>query len=171
MRNISFVVILSCAILTGCRKHRIVSPPPPPPSMASNTLIEGAVFKGSGTWAYFERGTTRSLTATPTGRAINWSYRYSGSPRGSGSTSSGFGLSDPSDPWFIYVEAPNRLWFFDGSRHLSYRNWNPDETGDAIVDGTLKLPVSDIPSGLVPHLPAELQKLFPPVNTKPRPSI
>jgi hypothetical protein len=83
-------------------------------------------------------------------------------------------LSSPSDPWFIFVESPQRLWFFNGSGELNYNlsDHGGSRGGPAISSGKL-LPTNErIPQELIPHLPPELQKLFPPVPPKEdRPSF
>ena len=169
MRSSLILTLLAVTALTGCRKHRVVVSPPAAPAASANTLVEGTVIKSAGTWAHSERGSHCTFTAGPAGAGIHWSYQFSGS-KGNGTTSSSFSLSSPTTPWFIYVESPERLWFFSGE-NLYYHRWDPDGSGNAIIGGTLKMNPEDVPSGLVPHLPAELQKLFPPVDNKRRPSI
>lgn len=171
MRSFFFLSILLTAMpLTACRKHSVTISPPPPAPTPANTLVAGTLIKGSGTWTHSELGTNRSFTATVVGSGVNWKYHHSGPGRG-GSTSTGFPLAKPSDPWFIYVGSPDHLWIFDGSSELTFWRWEPDERGDAITNGVLKIAPEEVPAGLVPHLPAGLQKLLPAEATKPRPSI
>ena len=82
-------------------------------------------------------------------------------------------LSTPTDPWFVFVEAPERLWFLNGKDNLFCRLTEGAGTRsvDVISGGTLKPEGEPIPPELVPRLPAELQKLVPAPTAKRRPSI
>ncbi len=174
MRCFLFITLLISAALTACTKRHVGASvgTPPPYSGPANTLVEDTLIQSTGTWHYTERDLTRILTAS-TGAAgtIDWKFQYAG-PRGSGSMSSSITRTSPADPWFIYVESPGKLWFFDGTRMLTYRSWEGhDDAGDAIIDGKLKVNATDIPSELIQHLPDDLRKLFPDGGSKPRPSI
>lgn len=103
---------------------------------------------------------------------MTWSYEHSG-PGGSGSNSSAIRAA-ASSPWFIYVEVPERIWIFDGRKSLFCHT--EDSTGssgylNAIGGGVLLDDSGEVPAGLIQHLPADLQKLFPDGGAKPRPSI
>lgn len=167
---ILLAIVLPFTFLTGCRKHR-ATVSPPPASTRANTLVGGTVIKSAGAWEHSDGRENRTLTTNSYGRGIQWKYRSIGR-NGNNTLSSSISLNSPADPWFIYVESPEELWFFDGGGQLSYRKWDrSDESGYAIYDGILKASPENVPSGLIPHLPPDLQKLFPAEATKPRPSI
>src|SRR5690606_251021 len=93
--------------------------------------------------------------------------------RPGGSSSGGYGNSIPlpaaATAWFIFVESPDRLWFFNGSSKLTFHHSDTGSgvsSGPAIVDGKLRPDSPPIPAELLPRLPAELQKLIP---TEPPP--
>jgi hypothetical protein len=91
-----------------------------------------------------------------------------------GTNSSGMSLSSPSDPWFIFVESPKRLWFFDGRDELTYSlsDRGGSRSGPAIYSGKLQPTDEKIPTDLILLLPPDLQKQFPPVEPKTeRPSF
>ena len=109
---------------------------------------------------------------TVSGRRIEWKRTAVNSPR-SGSNSSAITLAKESAPWFIYVETPDSLWFFDGHWNLSYVRWHKSGRDDVMVinAGKLEGPPEEVPAGMIPHLPTEMQKLFPAGSNKRRPSI
>lgn len=129
----------------------------------------GLVIAKGGSWASPQSKDYRYFSAR-VGTGVEWLYQWS-LPGDNGSTKETLALSSPSVPWFVYVESRTRLWFFDGEKNLTYRRWEPSvETGDAIIDGVLKIPAAEVPADLVPNLPQPLQKYFP-KGAKPRPSI
>lgn len=175
MRFFVLSSLMICAVLTGCRKHRVIVPPPPPPSSTSgNTLVAGTVIKGGGSWTYVS-GSVRHVMSTTTRSSppgVEWHYMIMDRGGGSGDSSTLL-LTAPSDPWFIYVEEPGHLWFFNGAGHLVERQWNggSEEPTDMITNGALTGDRSLVPPELVPLLPDNLQKLFPARSNQPRPSI
>lgn len=173
MRSISIFFLAACMLLAGCRKkHRIPMPLPPGASAATNTLVPGALIKGGGTWTYTEGHTWRLLTTTPKGSQVAWNYEIS-HDNGSRGHSSVMVLASPSAPWFVYVESPERLWFFNGTGYLDLTEGPKDGHGTtvAITRGKLEIPPGEVPAALIPLLPAELQKLFPAKAPQPPPSI
>lgn len=172
------VIFLALAIglgLCGCRPRKVVAPPPPPTTAASaTTLVAGTVIRSGGSWSDVGSGTDHILSVTTRGKQVQWRHYVSRPGGGSkGNTSGSIDAGTPPGPWFIYVESPDRLWFFDGSSSLSYRIWQAgsSDAGDAIHGGTLKESTEPVPQELVPLLPENLQKLFPAEASKPRPSI
>jgi hypothetical protein len=167
--------LLITAAATGCRKTTVHTSTV---SSAPDTLIAGTVIKSSGSWtARTPKGSTK-LEVTVSGNSVNWTIsteekigRFGSS---SGSSSSGTSLSSPSDPWFVFVESPQRLWFFNGKDQLSYTvsDGGGSRSGPAILSGQLQPTTEVIPPEIAPHLPAGIRSLLPPVEpVEKRPSI
>jgi hypothetical protein len=168
--------LLITAAATGCRKtvHHTSTV-----STVPDTLIAGTVIKSAGSWtARTPKGSTK-LDLTVSGTSVNWSItteekigRFGSS---SGSSGSGMGLSSPSDSWFVFVEAPSKLWFFNGKDELTYKLLHANggsQDGKAIISGELHSSSPPAPSELVLLLPPDLRKLFPHVSPSgKRPSL
>jgi hypothetical protein len=168
--------LLIAATASGCRKSTSHTSTL---SAGPDTLIAGTVITSSGSWtARTPKGSTK-LDLTVSGTSINWSItteeKIGNFGSSSGSSASGMSLSSPSDPWFVFVESPQRLWFFDGKDELSYSIRNPGgggSGGQSIFDGTLLSGSPAVPRELVLQLPPDLKKLFPPVEPAgKRPSL
>jgi hypothetical protein len=145
---------------------------------APDTLIAGTIIRSAGTWSAHTSKTSQRLDVTVSGNSISWEVhdeeKLPGGGSSGGTSKSGMPLSSPSDPWFIFVESPTRLWFFNGSGDLTYSlsDGGGSRSGPAIHAGKLQPTNEQIPSDIVPHLPPELQKLFPPVEPESkRPSF
>lgn len=167
--------LLIAATATGCRKtvHRTSTV-----STVPDTLIAGTVINSAGTWSANSPKGSQHLKVTVGGTSISWSLDTremlpGGGSRG-GSSSSGMSLSSPSDPWFIFVESPQRLWFCDGKDKLSYSisDGGGSRSGPAIFAGKLQPTTEVIPPEIAPHLPAGIRNLLPPAEpVEKRPSI
>jgi hypothetical protein len=159
------LLLLSLALLasTACRK---TSTTRSSTVATPDTLIPGTFITTSGKFTHTEGRTIRSLDVTQSGRSLSLDYRYleempSGGTSGSTSTNRG-SISSPTDPWFIYVESPERFWLFDGKSVL--RTFHPeDTTGPVISSGKVDRSDAKVPAEVILRLPAELQKLLPPV--------
>ncbi len=168
--------LLITTAATGCRKvvHRTSAV-----LIVPDTLVAGTVINSAGTWSANTPDGSQHLVVTVSGTSISWSLEtremHPGGGSSSGSSSSGMSLSSPSDPWFIFVESPQRLWFFNGKDGLDYRFRSPDggsEGGTSIFSGELHTASPPVPNELVPHLPPELRKLLPHVTPSgKRPSL
>jgi hypothetical protein len=118
------------------------------------------------------------LNVTLSGNSLSWTVtteeKFPGGGTTGGESSSGMSLSSPSDPWFVFVESPQRLWFFDGKGNLIYSlsGSGGSRNGPAISAGKLQPTNEKIPGDLILLLPPDLQKQFPPVEPKQeRPSF
>jgi hypothetical protein len=147
-------------------------------SSVPNTLLTGDFINKTGTYTYSDSGGSSKLDLTGGGTLINWSFEITRPLPGGGSSggTSGGSISpdDAGDPWFVYVETPQRLWFFDGTKGLDYslHDGSGGRGGPAIFEGKLQYSEHRVPDELIRKLPADLQKLFPPVlPAVPRPSI
>lgn len=143
-----------------------------------DTLIAGMVIRSAGTWAAHTATTSQKLDITVSGNSVSWTVsseeKLPGGGTGGGEGSSGMALSSPSDPWFVYIESPQRLWFFDGKGDLTYSltGSGGSRGGPAMSSGKLLPTDEKIPAEITPLLPADLQKLFPPIEPKTkRPSF
>lgn len=175
MRIPLLLLTLSLATL-GCR--RIVTVTSSTVVTTPDTLVAGTVIRSAGTWSAHTSTTSQKLDVTLSGTSVSWSVtteeKFPGGGTSGGSSSSGMSLSSPSDPWFIFVESPQRLWFFDGKGELTYSlsGSGGSRSGPAISSGKLQHTNEKIPSDLILLLPSDLQKLFPPVEPKQeRPSF
>lgn len=174
MRAALFFLTLLLATV-GCRRTVVHTTAV---ATTPDTLIAGTVIRSAGTWsAYTPKGSKR-LDVTISGNSISWQVAEEEKLPGGGSTtgtsSSGMSLSSPADPWFIFVESPQRLWFYDGREELTYSlsDRGGSRSGPAIISGELQSTNEKIPADLIPHLPPDWQKLFPPVEPKTeRPSL
>lgn len=167
MRCFLLTVLLMGAALSGCRKHSVVYSPPP--TASANTLVEGTLINAPGVWTHSNSGAVRILRVTLSGDIAKCDYEYH--DRGNVG-SSGLPLdASPPSKWFIYVESLERIWTFDGVDSLQCHLDDFNSTSIALSHGTLKVDPGEVPSDLIPRLPADLQKLFPTAPTKPRPSI
>lgn len=170
-----FTGLLITAAATGCRKtvHRTTTI-----STVPDTLIAGTLINSAGTWSANTPKGSQHLEVTVSGTSISWSLKIremhpDGGSSG-GSSSSGMSLSSPSDPWFIFVESPQRLWFFDGKDRLTYSisDGGGSRSGPAIFSGQLQPTTEVIPPEIAPHLPAGLRNLLPPAKpVETRPSL
>ena len=158
---------------SGCRRHTAIKPPPAP----ANTLLPGMFITADCNLRHTEKDRTLTLKADRRSNAVHWNYTIairnrhgSGGSSGSGSA---INLSSPSAPWFIYVEGPDRIWFFDGKDGLIYgiAEGNNFRSDASISGGQLEPKSATIPPEIIPRLPAELQKVVPAPSTKRRPSI
>lgn len=175
MRIGLLLLTLSLATL-GCR--RTITVTSSTTVTTPDTLITGMVIRSAGTWSAHTATTSQKLDVTVSATSVSWSVakeeKLPGGGTGGASGSSGLSLSSPSDPWFIFVESPQRLWFFNGSGDLNYNlsDHGGSRGGPAIASGKLLPTDEKIPADLILLLPPDLQKLFPPVEPKTeRPSF
>ena len=175
MRIGLLLLTLSLATL-GCRRTATVTSSST--VTTPDTLIAGTVIRSAGSWSAHTATTSHKLDVTVSGNTVSWEVnseeKLPGGGTGGGSGSSGMSLSAPSDPWFIYVESPQRYWFFDGTGALTYSlsGSGGSRGGPAMVSGKLLPTDEKIPQDLIPLLPPDLQKLFPPIEPKTeRPSF
>lgn len=168
--RIAFLLLTLSLATIGCRKSITYSTSAA--VTTPDTLVKGTIIRSAGTWSAHSPKGSQTLEVTVSGTSISWEItseeKHPGGGSSSGTGSSGMTLSAPSDPWFIYVETPQRLWFFDGKDALSYSlsDNGGSRSGPAIFVGKLQPTNEKIPRDLIPHLPAEMQKLFPPVEPK-----
>lgn len=175
MRIAALVLTLAVATI-GCRRSVTIATSTT--AITPDTLIPGLLIRSSGNWSTHHSKGSKTLEVTATGSTVNWTItqeeKLPGGSSTSGSGSSGITLSSPTDPWFVYVESAEELWFFNGSTELTYNSSKNggSRSGPAIHAGKL-FPIEEkIPTGLIPHLPPDLQKLFPPEQPKEkRPSL
>lgn len=148
-------------------------------SAGPDTLITGTVINAAGSWsARTPKGSTK-LDLSFSGTSINWTItteeKIGKFGSSSGSSGSGMSLSSPTDPWFVFVESPSRLWMFNGKDQLAYRfqnNGGGSGGGQSIFNGKLLSGSPQVPRELVLQLPPDLQKLFPHVEPAgKRPSL
>lgn len=160
-------LVLALALSTvACRRHMTVSAVP----VASNTLVAGTFIDRAGTYTHDDGSVTHEVTVTPGLTDVNCQVTRR-EQRGMGSSSSSSGrtirLSDPSAPWFIFVDGPGRLWFFNGKDQLDYHIKSPgggSNLGSAIAAGQLHRGAPPIPPDLALRLPEELRKILPAVE-------
>lgn len=160
-----FLPLLACLlpVVSSCRRHSVTIHRPAVP----NTLVAGAFISAAGSFTHADATITRELTVTPGPKDLTWHLSRT-EYRPGGSSSGGHGNSMPlpaaATPWFIFVESPDRLWFFNGSNKLSYHlseTGSGVRSGPAIVDGKIRPDSPPIPAALQPRLPEELRKLIP----------
>jgi hypothetical protein len=169
-------VLLSCLATSACNPRRHRTTYTPPSVSVPSTLISGNFITTSGSYTHGDSNVTHELELNHAGRAVHWSHSvslHSPSTSGGGSSSSSMSLSSPTDPWFVFVEVPERLWFFNGKDTLFCRLTEGASTRavEAISGGVLDPASEPIPAEVVSRLPAELQKIVPAAESKRRPSI
>lgn len=177
-RFLSALVIglLIAAAATGCRKSTSHTSTL---SAGPDTLIAGTVIKSAGSWSARTPQGSMKLDLTVSGTSVNWTIttkeKIGKFGSSGGSSSSGMSLSSPTDPWFVFVESPSRLWMFDGKDELSYKFQHPGgggSGGQSIFNGKLLSGSPPVPRELVLQLPLELQKQFPHIEPAgKRPSL
>jgi hypothetical protein len=171
MKAVLFVAILALSPV-ACRKHTMsVSLAHHP----ANTLVAGSFIDAAGTFTYTDGALTHEIELSPGPSAVSCELRYREQRPGVSRSSSGshpIRLSDPGDRWFVFVESPGRLWFYNGRDHLDYECQTPGgrQSGLAIASGQLVPNTPPIPAELAPRLPEELRSLLPaavPPGTRP----
>lgn len=163
-----FVPLLLALVLSAvaCRKHTMTVSGGP---VASSTLVAGSFIDSAGTYTHDDGSVTHRVVVSPGPAAVNCGLsRHEQRGMSSSNSSSGrsIRLLHPSDPWFIFVERPGRLWFFNGKNQLDYEMESPGgggHSGSAIDSGKLRPDAPPLPPDLVPRLPEELRKLLPAV--------
>lgn len=168
----ALLLLTLAAVSVGCRKTA------PTVAAVPDTLIAGTVINSPGTWSASNAKGSQKLEVTISGTSVSWSVSseevHPGGGSIGGASSSGMSLSSPVDPWFIFVESPKRLWFCNGKNELGYAlsDGGSTRSGPAIFSGQLQPTDEVVPTDLIPHLPPDLQKLFPPVAApEKRPSF
>ncbi len=168
--------LLITAAASGCRKSTSHTSTL---SAGPDTLIAGTVINSAGSWSASTAKSSTELDISVSGASINWTIttltKVGSFGSSSGSSGSGMSLSSPTDPWFVFVESPSRLWMFDGKDQLAYRienNGGGGSGGQSIFDGKLLSGGPPVPRDLVLQLPPDLKKLFPHVEPAgKRPSL
>ena len=162
--------------LSSCRKPKVLVTPRTP--AAANTLLVGTFIDKTGSYAHSDGKGTSKLDLSGGGTAIHWSLEIRSQRPGGGSSArssrGSISLDAPGDPWFVHAETPQRIWLFDGRKDLEYslHDDHGSHGGAAIFDGRLQPSDHKVPDQVIRKLPAELQKLFPPLPPSgPRPSI
>lgn len=175
LRLIALLCLLPLAF-SSCRKSKIILTPHAP--SVPNTLFAGTFIDKAGTYTHTDAKGGSKLDLSTGGTAINWTLEISRNLPGGASTGgcsqSGMSLDAATDPWFVYVETPLRIWIFDGTKELNYslHDDGGSRAGPAIFDGKLQYSDHKVPDDVIRKLPTELQKLFPPLAPAgPRPSI
>jgi hypothetical protein len=168
--SLALVSTTACRKTSTARTSTVASP---------DTLIPGTVIHSAGSWfASTSKGSTK-LDLSVSGTSINWTItteeKIGKFGSSGGSSASGMSLSSPTDPWFVFVESPSRLWMFDGKDGLIFKFQHPGgggSGGQSIFDGKLLSGSPPVPRDLVLQLPPDLQKLFPHVEPAgKRPSL
>ncbi|MEK7949869.1 hypothetical protein [Luteolibacter soli] len=171
------LLLLTLTLATiGCRK--VVTTTSSPAVTTPDTLIAGMVIRTAGTWSAHTKTTTNKLAVTVSPSSVSWEVtkeeKLPGGGSGGASGSSGLSLPSPTAPWFIFVESPQRLWFFNGTSDLNYNlsDHGGSRGGPAISAGKLLPTDEKVPTDLILLLPPDLQKQFPPIPPKTdRPSF
>ena len=171
------VPLLLALVLSAvaCRKHTMTVSGVP---VTSNTLVAGTFIDSAGTYTHEDGSVTHRVVVSPGPAAVSCGLsRHEQRGMSSSNSSSGrsIRLLHPSDPWFIFVERPGRLWFFNGKNQLDYDMESPGGGGNsspAIASGQLRPNAPPIPPELALRLPEELRKLLPAVEAPGvRPSL
>jgi hypothetical protein len=169
------LLLLAVALLPACSRRTVTITPPP---AVANTMSAGMFIDSPGSYHFGDRSGSHDLDVTLSGQDIAWNISTSRTlPHGGSSGSSGGGgmrIQAAGDPWFIFVESPGSYWMCDGSQRLDYHlnDEHGSNGGPAVHAGKLMPSSPKVPVDLIPRLPAEMQKLFPPVEPpRERPSI
>jgi hypothetical protein len=167
-------ILLAIGLLASC--NRVTTTVHAPPKLP-NTMKPGDLITTPGTYHYEDKVATHDLELAMAGTALSWMIsRHEPLPHG-GSTggSGGGGMQVPEgSSWFVYLEDPGRYWFSNGKDRLDYnfREDNGTKSGPSIHDGKLIPHSPPVPKEVIQRLPAELQKLLPPVEApQKQPSI
>lgn len=178
MHPVLLVSVLACLLLGGCRRGMTVTHSSAPRASRPNTLVEGTFITGAGSWDYQQGNTSRQFSVTQSGSSLTWNLDVTTQSPGGGNSSSGTGsemaLPAGASAWFIYVESPERLWFFNGKDelHLQLADIQNTSSLPAISGGKAGSEAARVPDELIPRLPENLQKLLPkPPPPTTRPSI
>lgn len=179
MRLLTPLIFLTLALI-GCRKAPVTTVPAAPP-----TLVPGMFVNSAGSWWTPYRTGSFQLKVTGSGNALKYeiaTYPAPGPPTGHNGSKGSSPIDIPpwSPDWFIYVEDTGPtvyLWFFGSSNRLWYvavKDKATDPETVMVIDqkGALVSRSRAVPSDVIPRLPTDLRKLFPPVEAEPkRPSI
>jgi hypothetical protein len=168
------LLLLALGLLAGCSRSKVTLHPPP---KLPNTMSPGDFITSPGKFHFEEKDSVHDIEITRTGPDISWSITRSQTlPHGGSSGGSGGGgLRVPEgSAWFVYLDEPGRYWISNGKDRLDYHLYEGSGSngGPSIHDGKLLPNSPPVPKEVILRLPAELQKLFPPVEMpQKRPSI
>jgi hypothetical protein len=180
---VSLLRVLLCLCLpllagTACRKTTTTRAST---AAIPDTLIPGTFITSPGTYHGHEGRYTRTIKLSQTGNQVGWTLttKVIGPREATGnhaSSSSLLALSSPSDPWFVYVESPGRLWLCDGHANL-YVNFI-GSTGDndyrQLVNSRRLTPGKPLPAPkpVFDRLPESIRRILPaPETPVVKPSI
>jgi hypothetical protein len=173
MRTISILLALVVGTV-GCRKSAVHSSTSSSSSTSSTTssgrgaLVPGTFITTSGKFTLTEGKTVHTLDVAQSGTSLSLDYSSSEELPSGGSVGDAVGgstsVSSPTDPWFVYVETPQRFWYFEGKSELSILRLFDDSSGRVIPAGKKTHPdAAKVPPAVVLRLPDDMKKLLPPV--------
>ena len=175
MRTALLFLTLSLATV-GCRKTATHTAAV---ATAPDTLIAGTFITTLGEYRGHEGRFTRTIKLTPFGISIAYSIitvkGTSGDSSDRQESCSALALEKPTDPWFIYVESPARLWLCDGHANvyacfISAKGTN--EHHQLVNSGHRTHKEIPLPDAAYHRLPDQLRRLFPvPVEKETLPSF
>ncbi len=172
---------LSFAMLAGTACRKTASRGISTVAAAPDTLIPGTFISSPGDYHGREGRFTRSIKLSLTGKQVGWTVTNDAIGPGDAagrhaSSSSWLALSSPTDPWFVYVESPGRLWLCDGHANL-YANFI-GSTGDneyrQLVNSGRLTPAKPlpVPKPVFDRLPESIRRILPvPETPVAKPSI
>lgn len=154
---------------TACSRRMVVHTSYPKPLVAPgpNTLLPGTFLDTPGHWSFYESDWGVELTVTASDTSLGWELLSQeaapGGGRSNGVGTGGFNLPAAGAAWFVYVESPRKLWFFNSRDELYYqfRDDSGSRGAPAISGGQLQEPHPPVPAELVARLPEDLRKLLP----------
>lgn len=164
MRALPVLLVLLLPLSSGCRRtHTVTMPVPATP----NTLVAGMVIDSAGSWSHTAGTVTTEVSTSVAGNSVNVTVSRTerrGHSRSGSSSANSIHLNDPADPWFVFVETPERLWYFDGRGALTYAitDSGGGRSGPAIFGDRLHADSPPVPDALAARLPEKLRKLVPP---------
>ena len=145
-----------------------------------DTLIPGTFITSPGDYHGREGRYTRTIKLSPAGTQMGWSLttEVTGTREATESSTSisGMALSSPTDPWFVYVESPGRLWLWDGHANLYVALIKGSGHNDyhQLVSGGRLSPVDPlpVPKPVFDRLPEPIRRILPiPETPVVKPSI
>jgi hypothetical protein len=169
--SLALLASTACRKTSSARSSTVATP---------DTLIPGTFITSPGDYHGREGRYTRTIKLSPSGTQMSWilTTEVTGTREATESSSSvsGMALSSATDPWFVYVESPGRLWLWDGHANLyaAFIGKNGNNDYHQPVGGGRLSPVDPlpVPKPVFDRLPESIRRILPvPESPVVRPSI